>query len=45
MNLLGRHIQNEVPWYILFTGDIALVDGARKGISSKLERCSHVDNI
>ena len=32
------HIQEEVPWYMLFANDIELVDKSRDGMNAKLER-------
>lgn len=41
LNLLG-HIQEKIPWCMLFVDYIILVDGAKKGITSKIERWREV---
>ena len=35
---LIAHIQEEVPWCMLFVGDIVLVDESRNGVNAKLDR-------
>ena len=37
MDELTKHIQDEVPWCMLFADDIVLVDETRAGINHKLE--------
>jgi len=37
MDELTRAIQDEIPWYMLFTDDIVLVDETRAGVNVKLE--------
>ena len=37
MDELTRHIQEDVPWCMLFADDIVLVDESRQGINKKLE--------
>ncbi|KAL3518872.1 hypothetical protein ACH5RR_021461 [Cinchona calisaya] len=34
---LTRHIQEEIPWCMLFADDIVLVDGTKDGVNAKLE--------
>ena len=41
MDELTRGIQEEVPWCMLFTDDIVLIDETRKGVNVKLERWRH----
>ena len=38
MDELVAHIQDEVPWYMLFADYIVLVDKSRDGVNAKLER-------
>ena len=38
MDELTAHIQEEVPWCILFADDIVLVDESRAGVNAKLKR-------
>jgi len=38
MDDLTGHIQDEVPWCMLFADDIVLIDETKRGINSKLER-------
>ena len=38
MDELNAHIQEEVPWRMLFADDIALVDESRDRVNAKLER-------
>ena len=38
MDQLTRHIQDKIPYCMLFTDDIVLVDETRRGIISKVER-------
>ena len=38
MDELTIHIQQEIPWCILFEDDIVLVDESRDGVNAKLER-------
>jgi len=38
MDELIKGIQDELPWCILFTDDIALIDKTREGVNGKLER-------
>ena len=40
MDELIAHIQEEVPWYMLFTDDIVLMDELRDVVNTKLERWS-----
>ena len=35
---LTRGIQDELPWSMLFTDDIVLIDETRQGVNDKLER-------
>ncbi|XP_070043213.1 secreted RxLR effector protein 78-like [Nicotiana tomentosiformis] len=37
MDVLSRHIQGEVPWYMLFADDIVLIDETRSGVNGRLE--------
>ncbi|PKU62779.1 ubiquitin-protein ligase E3 C [Dendrobium catenatum] len=37
MDVLTRYLQDDVPWCMLFTDDILLVDKTREGIEGKLE--------
>ena len=37
MDKLTRGIQDEIPWCMLFAGNIVLVDGTRVGVNAKLE--------
>ncbi|PKU64467.1 ataxia telangiectasia mutated family protein [Dendrobium catenatum] len=37
MDVLTRHLQEDVPWCMLFADDILLVDKTREGVESKLE--------
>jgi len=37
MDVLTRHLQEDVPWCMLFAHDILLVDKTREGVKSKLE--------
>ena len=37
MDELTRHIQEEVPWCILFADDVVLIDETREGVNAKLE--------
>nr|XP_009793871.1 PREDICTED: uncharacterized protein LOC104240693 [Nicotiana sylvestris] len=37
MDVLSRHIQGEVPWYMLFTNDIVLIDETRNGVNASDE--------
>ena len=35
MNELTREIQDEIPWCMLFTDDIVLIDESREGVNTK----------
>ncbi|KAH0434466.1 hypothetical protein IEQ34_026824 [Dendrobium chrysotoxum] len=37
MDVLTRHLQEDVPWGMLFADDILLVDKTREGVEGKLE--------
>ncbi|KAI0511545.1 hypothetical protein KFK09_012175 [Dendrobium nobile] len=37
MDVLTRHLQEDVPWCMLFANDILLVDKTREGVEGKLE--------
>ncbi|KAH0456366.1 hypothetical protein IEQ34_014273 [Dendrobium chrysotoxum] len=37
MDVLTRHLQEDVPWCMLFADDILLVDKTREGVEGKLE--------
>ncbi|KAH0455515.1 hypothetical protein IEQ34_015547 [Dendrobium chrysotoxum] len=37
MDVLTRHLQEDVPWCMLFADDILLVDKTREGVEAKLE--------
>lgn len=37
MDELTRHIQDDIPWCMLFADDIVLVDETREGVNAKLE--------
>ena len=37
MDEITRHIQDDVPWCMLFADDIVLVDETREGVNAKLE--------
>ena len=37
MDVLTRHLQDDVPWCMLFADDILLVDKTREGVEDKLE--------
>ncbi|KAI0501879.1 hypothetical protein KFK09_016824 [Dendrobium nobile] len=39
MDVITRHLQENVPWYMLFADDIFLVDNTREGVEGKLELC------
>ncbi|XP_019260548.1 PREDICTED: uncharacterized protein LOC109238526 [Nicotiana attenuata] len=41
MDALTRHIQGEVPWCMLFTYDIVLIDETRCGVNARLEVWRH----
>ncbi|XP_070009937.1 secreted RxLR effector protein 78-like [Nicotiana sylvestris] len=41
MDGLTNHIQGEVPWCMLFTDDIVLIDESRTGINERLEVWRH----
>nr|XP_009802111.1 PREDICTED: uncharacterized protein LOC104247724 [Nicotiana sylvestris] len=41
MDSLTRHIQGEVPWFLLFADDIVLIDETRGGINERLEVWRH----
>ena len=38
---LIRGIQDELPWSMLFTDDIVLIDEIKRGVNDKLERWRH----
>lgn len=38
MNVLTKGIQDKVPWRMLFTDDIVLIDETTGGLNSKLEQ-------
>jgi len=38
MDELTRVIQDEIPWCMLFTDDIVLIDKTREGVNTKLKR-------
>ena len=38
MDELIREIQDEIPWFMLFTDDIVLIDKSKEGVNAKLER-------
>ena len=42
MDELTAHVQEEVPWYMLFTDDIMLVDELRGSMNGKLKRWREV---
>ena len=37
MDEVTRDIQGDIPWYMLFTGDVVLVDERQAGVNRKLE--------
>ena len=37
MDEVTKDIQDEIPWCILFTDDVVLVDESRAGVNRKLE--------
>lgn len=37
MDEILKDIQDEVPWFMLFTDDILLIDETKEGINDKLE--------
>ena len=37
MDALTKGIQDELPWYMLFTDDVVLIDETAEGVNSKLE--------
>ncbi|KAL4196363.1 hypothetical protein AMTRI_Chr04g245790 [Amborella trichopoda] len=37
MDSLTRHLQDEVPWCMLFADDIVLIDDTRNDVNTKLE--------
>ncbi|XP_075083631.1 secreted RxLR effector protein 78-like [Nicotiana tabacum] len=37
MDSLTRHIQGEVPWYLLFADDVVLIYETRGGVNERLE--------
>nr|XP_009802969.1 PREDICTED: uncharacterized protein LOC104248423 [Nicotiana sylvestris] len=37
LDVLTHHIQGRVPWYMLFTDDIVLIDEMRRGVNARLE--------
>ena len=39
---LTTHIQEEVPWCMLFSNNIVLMDESRDGVNAKLERWQKV---
>ena len=38
MDELASHIQEDVPWCMLFVDDVVLVDKSRDGVNAKLVR-------
>ena len=36
-----KEIKDELPWCMLFTDDIVLIDETRQGVNDKLERWRH----
>jgi len=40
MDKLIREIQNEIFWCMIFADNIVLIDGTRKGVDTKLKRCT-----
>ncbi|KAF3656754.1 putative U-box domain-containing protein 34-like [Capsicum annuum] len=43
MDVLTRSIQGEVPWCMLFTDDVVLIDETRRGMNDKLEGNCEID--
>ncbi|XP_070010636.1 uncharacterized protein [Nicotiana sylvestris] len=41
MDALTHHIQEEVPWYMLFAEDIVLIDKTRGSVNERLEVWRH----
>ncbi|KAI0496897.1 hypothetical protein KFK09_023223 [Dendrobium nobile] len=37
MDVLASHLQDDVPWCLLFTDDILIIDKTREGVDEKLE--------
>uniref|UniRef100_A0A1S3XMG5 Reverse transcriptase domain-containing protein n=1 Tax=Nicotiana tabacum TaxID=4097 RepID=A0A1S3XMG5_TOBAC len=37
MDVVSRHIQGEVPWFMLFADDIVLIDESHSGVNTRLE--------
>ena len=37
MDVLTKHLQEDVPWCMLFADDILLIDKTREGVHEKLE--------
>lgn len=37
MDEILKDIQDEVPWFMLFTDDILLIDETKEGVNDKLE--------
>jgi hypothetical protein len=37
MDILTRHIHDDIPWCMLFADDVVLIDESREGVNAKLE--------
>ena len=37
MDELTKHIQDDIPWCIMFADDVILVDETARGVNAKLE--------
>ena len=45
MNELTTHVQENMPWCMLFANDIVLVDESRDGMSAKLKNGGRLHNL
>ncbi|XP_070037248.1 secreted RxLR effector protein 78-like [Nicotiana tomentosiformis] len=45
MDVVTRHIQEEVPWCMLFAHDIVLIDETRDGVNAQLESGGQINDV